>query len=149
MLLTASSNGSCSGAGWFFGGTPWAGLPGAGVSMIRWGGLGVGSGVSAGSAVALIYLLVLRVSRARWASLLATLAFAYSQTFWSQSVIAEHYPFAILSIAAVLGCVLAWDRRGERYWLFTSAVVYGLCLTHRHGWIFQGRGASPIVIRPS
>ncbi|MGI8970673.1 MAG: glycosyltransferase family 117 protein, partial [Dehalococcoidia bacterium] len=86
--------------------------------------------LSAGIAVALIYRLLLRVSGARWASVVTALAFAYSRTFWSQSVIAEHYPFAILCIAAVLGCVLAWDRRGERCWLFTSAVVYGFCLTH-------------------
>lgn len=86
--------------------------------------------LSAGAAVALIYLLLRRVSGARWASGVTALAFAYSRTFWSQSVIAEHYPFALLGSAALLACVLAWDRRGERYWLFTAAIVYGLCLTH-------------------
>jgi hypothetical protein len=86
--------------------------------------------LSGAAAVALIYLLLLRSSHSRWASLVTALAFAFSTTFWSQAVIAEHYPFEILCIAGVLGCVLTWDRRGERHWLFTSALVYGLCLTH-------------------
>jgi hypothetical protein len=33
-------------------------------------------------------------------------------------------------MAALLGCVLAWDRDGERRWLRAAAVLYGLCLTH-------------------
>jgi hypothetical protein len=86
--------------------------------------------LSAGLAVALIYPLVWQVTRARWASLAATLLFAFSRTFWSQALIAEHYCLEILLIVALLGCVLAWDRRGERRWLFASAVLYGLCFTH-------------------
>jgi transmembrane protein TMEM260 (protein O-mannosyltransferase) len=58
--------------------------------------------------------------------------FAFSLTFWSQAVIAEVYAFQMLCTAAVLGCLLAWDARGERRWLFASALVYGLCCTH-HG----------------
>lgn len=86
--------------------------------------------LSGSIAVALIYLLLVRVTRSRWASLVIALLFAFSRTFWSQAVIAEHYPFEMLCIAAVLGCVLAWDRRGDRRWLRASAFVYGLCLTH-------------------
>src|SRR2546428_11314438 len=36
----------------------------------------------------------------------------------------------MICIAAALSGVLAWDRRGERRWLFASALLYGLCLTH-------------------
>ena len=86
--------------------------------------------LSAAVAVALIYQLMRRVVRGRAASLAATLIFAFSQTFWSQAIIAEHYTFEVLLIAAVLGCLLAWDRRGERRWLRAAAVIYGLCLTH-------------------
>ena len=88
------------------------------------------SALSGSAAVALIYLLLLRVTRSRWSSLVAALLFAFGRTFWSQAVIAEHYPFEMVCIAAVLICVLTWDRRGERRWLWVSALTYGLCLTH-------------------
>ena len=88
--------------------------------------------LSAALAVALLYPLSLRVSRSRCAALVTSLLFAFSLTFWSQAVIAEVYAFQMLCTTAVLGCVLAWDRRGERRWLYTSAFVYGLCCTH-HG----------------
>ena len=86
--------------------------------------------LTAGLAVALIYPLMLRITRDRWASLAATLLFAFSGTFWSQAVIAEHYCFQVLGMAAVLGCALAWDARGDRRWLLAAAAVYGLCFTH-------------------
>ena len=86
--------------------------------------------LSAALAVALIYLLMRRIVRDRASSLAAALIFAFSQTFWSQAIIAEHYTFEVLLIAAVLSCLLTWARRGERRWLRAAAVIYGLCLTH-------------------
>jgi 4-amino-4-deoxy-L-arabinose transferase-like glycosyltransferase len=88
------------------------------------------SALSGGAAVALSYLLLRRVTRSRWSSLVAALLFAVGRTFWSQAVIAEHYPFEMVCIAAALICVLTWDRRGGRRWLWASALIYGLCLTH-------------------
>lgn len=88
------------------------------------------SAISAALAMALLYPVMLRLSRSRPASMATTLLFAFSQTYWSQAVIAEVYAFHMLGMTAVLGCVLAWDTRGERRWLGTAALVYGLCLTH-------------------
>jgi 4-amino-4-deoxy-L-arabinose transferase-like glycosyltransferase len=88
------------------------------------------SALSGSAAVALIYLLLLRVTHSRWSSLVAALLFAFGRTFWSQAVIAEHYPFEMVCMAAALICVLTWDRRGGRRWLWASALIYGLCLTH-------------------
>jgi Protein of unknown function (DUF2723) len=94
------------------------------------------SAMAAAVAVALIYLVMLRVSRSRIASLIATLAFAFSQMFWSQAVITDQYVIHTLCMTAALGCVLTWDARGRRSpassrrWLAASALVYGLCFTH-------------------
>src|SRR5207247_4443125 len=85
------------------------------------------SALSAGFAVGLIYLLMGRVTSSRLAGLVGALVFAFSQTFWSQAVIAEVYAFHMLGMVGVLVCVLAWDRRGERRWLWASAMAYGLC----------------------
>jgi hypothetical protein len=88
--------------------------------------------LSAGMAVALVYPLSLSVTRSRRASVVVALLFAFSQTFWSQAVIGEVYAFQMFCTAAVVVCVLQWNRRGDRRWLFASALVYGLCCTH-HG----------------
>jgi hypothetical protein len=88
------------------------------------------SAICAALAVALSYRLMVRITRSRVASLVTTLAFAFSMTFWSQAVIAEVYAFHMLGIMAVLTLVLAWERRGDRRWLRAAAVVYGLCFTH-------------------
>src|SRR3954470_22903143 len=52
--------------------------------------------ISASLAAALIYPLMLRITRSRISSLVGPLLFAFSQTFWSQAVIAEVYAFQIL-----------------------------------------------------
>jgi Protein of unknown function (DUF2723) len=99
-----------------------------------WGGIAYRmnllAALSGAAAVSLIYRLLAQVTRSRCASLAGALLFAFGCTFWSQAVIAEHYPFELLCMAAVLGSVLAWDRRGGRRWLLASAVIYGLCLAH-------------------
>ncbi len=88
------------------------------------------SALSAAGAVSLVYLLAWRLTHARWASALSALSLAFSQTFWSQAVIAEVYAFHLLLMAGVLGLVLTWERRGERRYLRLAAVAYGLCCTH-------------------
>lgn len=94
------------------------------------------SAIAGAGAVALLYPLMLRVSRSRIASLIATMAFAFSQMFWSQAVITDQYVIHVLGMTAALGCVLTWDARGRRSpassrrWLFAAAFVYGLCFTH-------------------
>jgi hypothetical protein len=111
------------------------------------------SAIAGAVAVAFLYPLMLRVSRSRIASLIATMAFAFSQMFWSQAVITDQYVIHVLGMTASLGCVLTWDARGRprgpapvagrcaaesappppassRRWLFAAAFVYGLCFTH-------------------
>ena len=62
--------------------------------------------------------------------LVALCVFRAVSLFHQQATIAEVYAFHMLLSAALLVCVLAWDRRGERRLLGAAALLYGLCLSH-------------------
>ncbi len=74
-------------------------------------------------AVVWLYLCLMHLTRHRAASLLATLAFAFSRTFWSQAVIAEVYTLNAFFVALVLYLVLKSKK-------LLTAFVYGLSLTN-------------------
>ena len=74
-------------------------------------------------AVVCLYLCLVHLTRHRAASLLATLAFAFSRTFWSQAVIAEVYALNAFFVALVLYLVLKSKK-------LLTAFVYGLSLTN-------------------
>jgi hypothetical protein len=88
------------------------------------------SALAAAAAVALLYLLALRVTRSRLASAATALLMAFSVTFWSRAVIAEAYALHLAFVVAVLLCVVVWDARGDRRWLLAAALLWGLSFTH-------------------
>jgi 4-amino-4-deoxy-L-arabinose transferase-like glycosyltransferase len=83
-------------------------------------------------ALAFVYLLVRHLSRTEWAAMLATVALAFSPTFWSQALEAEVYTLHALFVAAALWLMvmLSTERRrfgtisGEK-WTF-SVYICGL-----------------------
>jgi len=78
---------------------------------------------------ALAALLVQRGCLA-WISLGASLAFAFSSTFWSQVVIAEVYGLSTLAAVGVMGLGLgAAQRVGNQRWLVLTAYAAGLGVT--------------------
>lgn len=81
-------------------------------------------------AVAMLYLVGLRLSRSTVAAATGALAFGLSPIFWSQAVIAEVYTLNATFIAAVLYLLLLWrDSRRDRHLLLVSFAT-GLSLTH-------------------
>jgi hypothetical protein len=99
------------------------------------------SAVFAAAAVAVMYLVALRVIRIagflrhpglhRGIALLSALLLAFSLTFWSQAVIAEVYALNALLIAGLLYTLLGW-LQGDRGWkgLIPTALFFGLGLAH-------------------
>ena len=82
-------------------------------------------------AVICLYLCLVRLTQHRAASLLATLTFAFSRTFWSQAVIAEVYTLNAFFVALVfylLWKASSWLKPGAGKLLV--AFVYGLSLTN-------------------
>jgi hypothetical protein len=102
--------------------------------LVPWGSpayrMNLLSALAGALAVALLYPLLLRFTRSRAASAAMTLTFAFIPLYWSHAVITEVYTLHILGMVAVMNCVLAWDRRGDRRWLWAAALAYGLCFTH-------------------
>lgn len=88
------------------------------------------SAVCGAITVGLIFLLVCRLTRSRFAATVAAVSLAVSHTFWTHAVMAEVYSLYGVALAAEL-CLLerfvATDRRG---WLYATAFVNGLSLTN-------------------
>jgi hypothetical protein len=83
-------------------------------------------GLSIGALYACVWLLV----RSRLAACAATLAFAFSYTYWAQAVVAEVYTLQILLVALALAFFLSWQRSGKRSSLLAAAAFFGAAVTH-------------------
>ena len=86
------------------------------------------SAFMAAVAVALTYLAGRLAARSRWGGLFAALITAVSFTFWSQALIAEVYSAGAAFLAAVLVCLLLWERTGKPAPLFAAGLLGGLGL---------------------
>lgn len=92
-------------------------------------------------AIAVLYAVTRRLVRSRMAGVVAVLAFAIGETFWSQAVLAEVYTLQALLTAGMLWIALEWgqtrpigDEKMPLRTLFSSpipvAFFFGLMLTH-------------------
>lgn len=87
------------------------------------------SAVYATVTIILLYFIVRRLA-GPFPAVVAALAFAVSQTFWSQALIAEVYTLNTLFICATLLALILWrDYRTDRY-LLLAAFLMGLSLTN-------------------
>jgi hypothetical protein len=88
------------------------------------------SAVYAALAVALVYLVGVRLTGRVVAAAGGAIAFAVSWLFWSQAVVAEVYTLNALFVALILSILFLWrERRRDRY-LLLAAFLMGLSLTH-------------------
>ena len=72
--------------------------------------LNVMSAVCAAGTTALLYRLLLRLTRQRAAALAAALLFAFSYYLWAQAVVAEVYTLHTLLMVALLLLLLRWEE---------------------------------------
>jgi hypothetical protein len=79
-------------------------------------------------AIALLYLVLLRLCQRPLASLSAALFLAFSFFFWSPSVMAEVYTLHATLMLALILMTLTWQERRECRWLFLLAFTFGLSL---------------------
>lgn len=84
------------------------------------------SAVCAAAAAWVLYLVAWRLTRSRAAAGITLLALAFSDTFWSQAVIAEVYTLNSLLCAGALYCAMRWRQAGGRGWLYGLALLIGL-----------------------
>lgn len=67
------------------------------------------SALAAAGAVAVFYLLALRLTHSRLPAVIATTAFAISPAWWSQATLAEVYALHGLFMVTFLYCLLRWE----------------------------------------
>jgi len=101
------------------------------------------SGIFAALATCLIYWAVFKMTRSRVGGLAAGLAFAFSYTFWYETVIPESYGLGAFFIALLIVLALRWERllrQGQRdkadNTLAAFAFVFGLSVTNHYSEIF-------------
>ncbi|MGA9350852.1 MAG: DUF2723 domain-containing protein [Anaerolineae bacterium] len=89
------------------------------------------SAVLGAAGVALLYLIMLTITKCRLPSVFTALLFAFSLTFWSQAVLAEVYAPNVFLIALTVWLLLRWEERRSAACLLLAALVFGLSLgTH-------------------
>ena len=93
------------------------------------------SAVFASLTVYLVSLIIVDLTRSRWAAFAAPIALAYSREFWEQSVIAEVYTLNAFFTALCIYLLLRWSRTYDRPLLWMFALAYGLSLTNHNTMI--------------
>jgi len=86
------------------------------------------STVFAAGAVAIVSLIVMRLTRNVLAATVAGLAVAVSADFWAQSLIAEVYTLNALILSGCVYILLVWNETRQIRLLYLFAFVYGLGL---------------------
>ena len=90
------------------------------------------SAVFAALSVAVVYLIIHRLTGSRPAALLGCLTLAFSSTFWSNANWAESYPLNAFSVAIITYLLLRWRQNGRVWQLYLVFLAFGLSLgNHR------------------
>lgn len=88
------------------------------------------SAVLGALAVALLYIICFRLTRDRGFSYVASLAWGFSATFWSQAIIIEVYTLAAFMFTVCWWLLLEFQRTTQlRYW-FLLCLAFGLSLSN-------------------
>jgi hypothetical protein len=84
------------------------------------------SAVFGAATTGLLFMILREVGLGRGASVLATLAFLVSHTFWSHAVRAEVYTLTLALMALLAWTSLRWYHTGQRRYLASVGLVLGL-----------------------
>ncbi len=80
--------------------------------------------------VALLYLLINKIIRNRFIAFCCSLILAFSQLFWSQSIVAEVYTLNSFFVVLLLIILISWAGNKKDKYLLWFSFVYGLSLTN-------------------
>ncbi len=104
--------------------------------------------VSRGSSMLIEGLEDLKQMRGGWENLIClTAGFAagtlmgFNGYFWSQAVIVEVYTFSVLSLIAVMACLLRWIYAPhQRRYLYLAMFIFGICFTNHQTLLIAAMG---------
>ena len=104
------------------------------VAIVPWGSaawrVNLLSAVLGAVAVGVVYAVLRIVEVRREVAAATALVFAFSQTFWTQAVVAEVYTLHILFLATVTACLAHWRKGAPNVWLLAGLGLYALSFGH-------------------
>lgn len=80
----------------------------------------------AAAAVLYVYLIVWRLMKDHAVAMASALIFAFSETLWSQAVIAEVYTLNAFFLAAVIYYLILWRETKRDRWFYLAVGLYAL-----------------------
>ena len=81
------------------------------------------------------------------AGFVAGMLLAYNGYMWSQSIIVEVYPFSVLSLMGVVGCLLRWIYAPhQRRFLYFAWLLFGVCFTNHQTLIVAAMGIEVAIL---
>ncbi len=81
------------------------------------------------------------------AGFVAGMLLAYNGYMWSQSIIVEVYPFSVLSLMGVVGCLLRWIYAPhQRRYLYVAWLLFGVCFTNHQTLIVAAMGIEVAIL---
>jgi 4-amino-4-deoxy-L-arabinose transferase-like glycosyltransferase len=82
--------------------------------------------------VAVLYLVIRRLTRSSQIALFFSLFFAFSGIFWSQSIRAEVYTLDIFLLISIIYALLRWDETGKAKFIYLTSLCFGLGVSDHH-----------------
>jgi len=86
--------------------------------------------------VVFLYFIILRLGVDSYLAAGTSLTFAFSYTFWTQSLIAEVYTLNSFFLAVIIFLLLKWQQTGRRVYFQWSVLLFGLSLAHHLTMVF-------------
>jgi len=77
-----------------------------------------------------LYFILLRLRIAYHLAALTVLSFAFTVTFWKQSLVAEVYTLNSFFLALVFFFLLEWQQTGRQHFFYLATLVLGCSLAH-------------------
>ncbi|MFA6322923.1 MAG: DUF2723 domain-containing protein [Candidatus Buchananbacteria bacterium] len=99
------------------------------VGMIAWK-INLVSAVFGSLTCAVLYLIIEKLTKNKLISLICALILAFSQTFWSQCLIAKFYPLNSFFVACLIYILCCWREKRQDKYLYWFSILYGLSLTN-------------------
>jgi tetratricopeptide (TPR) repeat protein len=77
----------------------------------------------------------------------AGLLVGFNGFMWSQAVIVEVYPFSVLSLMALLCCLLRWVYAPhQKRYVYWAALLFGICITNHQTLIVAAMGLEVAIL---
>ena len=106
----------------------------------------LGSMVTAAVAAAVLFSLLLLVTKNAVASFISAAVYALSPTAWSQAFIAEVYSLNALFVVLLLFLILRFIERKQAVWLYLAGFVFGLSLANHYPLMLLAAPAFVVLV---